>query len=189
MAEKSRYRFEDGVPCIDVKLSTLDHMFDKRDPAPFRERDLDPDLAEYLLDAGEDLAHEERIRVVFWIEQPCSPGEVEQAVHAHFEAEIGRIRRTRRRGRRSGQVSLLIAIVLVVGLFSLSQLVAGMVPGSLGTGLKEGLVISSWVVMWRPIEILIYDWIPIRHERKVATKLLEAPIEVRVGAKGPGKAP
>jgi len=42
-------------------------------------------------------------------------------------------------------------------------------------------VIASWVVMWRPVDVLIYDWIPTRHERRVATKLLEAPIEVRVG--------
>ena len=62
-----------------------------------------------------------------------------------------------------------------------SQLVARVVPGSLGAGLKEGLVISSWVVMWRPVEVLIYDWIPVRHERKVVTKLLAAQIQVRVG--------
>ena len=42
-------------------------------------------------------------------------------------------------------------------------------------------MISSWVVMWRPVEVLIYDWIPARHERQVASKLLEASIEVRIG--------
>ncbi|MEO8841077.1 MAG: hypothetical protein ABI704_05865 [Kofleriaceae bacterium] len=64
-------------------------------------------------------------------------------------------------------------------LISLSRLVAAVVPGWLGSGLKEGLVIASWIVMWRPSEILIYDWIPCRHERKVASKLFAAPIQVR----------
>ena len=70
---------------------------------------------------------------------------------------------------------------MVVALLMLAQLVASVVPGSLGAGLKEGLVISSWVVMWRPVEVLIYDWIPARHERLVASKLLEAMIETRIG--------
>jgi len=181
MLEQSRYRFEDGEPCVDVKLSSIEQIFDNRDPAPFRDRDLDPELAQYLLDAGEDLSGHARLRVVFWLDRAPAGKEIEQAVHAHFEDEIRRIGRSRRRRRRTGQVSLVLAMVLVITLLSLSQLVARLVPGSLGTGLEEGLVIASWVVMWRPVDVLIYDWIPTRHERKVATKLLEAPIEVRVG--------
>jgi len=186
MLEQSRYRIENGEPCIDIKINSIEQMFDNRDPAPFRDRDLDPDLAEYLLDAGEDLAGADRVRVVFWVDKPCTPTEVEQAVHAHFNDVISRIRRTRRRRRRTGQVTLVLALILVVALLALSQIIANLVPGSLGTGLKEGLVISSWVAMWRPVETLIYDWIPTRHERKVAEKLLEAPIEIRIG-KGPAR--
>jgi hypothetical protein len=81
-------------------------------------------------------------------------------------------------------VALLFAVLLIVTLLSLSELIATMVPGLLGTGLKESLAISSWVVMWRPIEILVYEWIPVRYERKVVSALLEASIEVRSGTGG-----
>ena len=101
------------------------------------------------------------------------------AVHTHFEEVIARLQRTRARRRRTGQVGLVLGIVLVIALVAIAQFVAAAVPGTLGTGLREGLVIFSWVVLWRPVEVLIYDWIPARHERKVATKLLDAPIEVR----------
>jgi hypothetical protein len=177
--EASRYREEQGVRCVDVRVGTIEQLFDTRDPAPFRERDLDPDLAEYLLDAGEDLSEEPSFRIVFWLDTPCRPGEIEAAVHAHLEGLIARNKRLRRRGRRIGQVTLALAIVLVVGLIALSQFVGSHVAGSLGAGLREGLVISGWVVMWRPIETLIYDWIPARHERTIAGKLLAAKIEVR----------
>ena len=177
----SRYRIENGQRCIDIRVASLEHVFDNRDPAPFRERDLDPGLARYLLDAGEDLAGEPRYRVVFWLEQPCHAEEIEEAFRGHFEDVVDRVRRTRRHRRRTGQVTLALALVLVVALLMLSQLVATLIPGSLGAVLKEGLVISSWVVMWRPVEVLIYDWIPARHERQVASKLLDASIDVRVG--------
>jgi len=179
--EPSRYRQENGEPCVDVKLKTIEQLFDNRDPAPFRERDLDPDLADYLLDAGEDLLAAPRLRIVFWLDRPCPPGEIEQAVRAHFEDVIARNLRTRRRRRRTGQVALALALVVVTALVGLSRLIAGAVPGELGQGLKEGLVIAAWVVMWRPVETLIYDWIPARHERSVAAKMLAAPIDVRGG--------
>lgn len=38
-----RYRMEGGQTCIDIKLRNADQLFDGRDPAPFRDRDLDDD--------------------------------------------------------------------------------------------------------------------------------------------------
>ncbi len=179
-----RYRVENGEHCIDVRIAQIEQLFDNRDPAPFRERDLDPDLVEYLLAAGEDLVPLGPFRIVFWLEKPCGPGEIEDAFRAHFEYELDRLDRRRRRHRRTGQVALVVAFAIITGLLALSQLVGSTVPGELGAGLKEGLVISSWVVMWRPVEVLIYDGIPWRRERRVMRRVLDAPIDVRVG-KGP----
>ena len=179
-----RYRVEGGVPCIDVKVASIEHVFDLRDPAPFRGRDLDPGLVEYLRDAGEDLAGHAAYRVVFWLEKPCRPGEIEEAFRSHFQYVLDRLRHRRREQRRTGHVALVLAVVLVSALLALSQFVTTAIPGSLGVGLKEGLVILSWVVLWRPVEVLIYDGIPVRRERKVVSKLLDAPIEIRV-AEGP----
>jgi hypothetical protein len=178
----SRYRTENGSHCVDVRISSFERLFDNRDPAPFRERDLDPGLAEYLRDASEDLAGQGRFRVVFWLDEPCPQGAIEQALRAHFEDELERIRRRRRRHRRIGQVALLLAVILIGVLLSVTKVITALLPGGFGAVLREGLVISSWVVMWRPVEVLIYDWIPVRHERRTLARLLEAPIEVRVGS-------
>lgn len=179
--ETTRYRTEDGAPCIDVKVQRLEQLFDNRDPAPFRERDLDPDVAEYLLGAAGDLAARP-FSIVVWLEHPAPPGtELADAFSAHFADVIARIRRRRRRDRRSGTVMLVLGIALVVVLFTLAQVIGAAVPGTLGAGLKEGLVISSWVVLWRPVEILVYGWIPLRQERRVVERLLAAELSVRTG--------
>ncbi len=181
MAEVTRYRLESDVPCVDVKVQRIDQLLDNRDPAPFRERDLDPGVAAYLLDATEDLASRPAFSIVFWLEQPTSGGEIEQAFRAHFQDEMVRLRRKRHRDRRTGTVMLVPAVALVLLLVALAQLIGASVPGSVGAGLKEGLVISSWVVLWRPFEILIYGWIPLRQERALVERLLGAQISIRAG--------
>lgn len=172
---------------MDVSTTTVERLFDKRDPARFRERDLDRDLVEYLRDASEDLASRPRFRVVVWLEQQCQPREIEEAFRAHFEYEIERLVRVRRRHRRTGLVALAFAIVLIVVLLSLAQVVASLVGGSIGSALREAIVISCWVLMWRPIDELVYDWIPFRRERAVMQRLLDAPVDVRFGKGPPGE--
>lgn len=183
MAAHPRYRIEESRHVIDVRLNTVDQLFDNRDPAPFRERDLDPDLVEYLVAAAEDLSSLGAFKVVFWIAQPCVPEEVQTGYRAHFEYELERVERRSRRQRRTGQVALVLGLVLLVALISVSELLA---PASSRVirVLREGLLILSWVVMWRPVEALIYDWLPIRRERKLMQRLHDAPTDVRTG-KGP----
>jgi hypothetical protein len=183
MADQHRYRIEDGQHCVDIRLNTVEQLFDNRDPAPFRERDLDPDLVEYLVGAAEDLVALGKFKVIFWIAQPCAPAEVQTGYRAHFEYELERVARRSRRQRRTGQIALVLGLVLLVALLSLSELLDGS-SSRVVRALREGLAILSWVVMWRPVEALIYDWLPIRRESKIMRRLHDAPTEVRPG-KGP----
>jgi hypothetical protein len=184
MATHPRYRVDGGTHCVDVRLNAIEQLFDNRDPAPFRERDLDPDLVEYLYAAGEDLMSHGPFKVVFWVASPCQPTEVETGYRAHFVYELQRIERRRRRHRRTGQVALLLGVTLLVLILFASELLAGY-DHRLVKAFREGLVILSWVVMWRPVEILLYDWVPVRRERKVMELLHDVPVEVR-NEKGPG---
>jgi hypothetical protein len=76
-----------------------------------------------------------------------------------------------------------LGLALLVVLLSVSELLAPSASGAV-RALREGLAILSWVVMWRPVEALIYVWLPIRRERKIMERLHDAPTEVRTG-KGP----
>jgi hypothetical protein len=40
-------------------------------------------------------------------------------------------------------------------------------------------MILGWVAMWRPLQIVLYDWWPIRHRALVFDKLAKMPVEVR----------
>lgn len=183
-----RARTLNGEAILEVRVTTVERIFDNRDPAPFRERALDPDFVEYLVEGGRDRAAGP-IRIVVWLAQPCAPRDVEQAVQAHFELALERTQRRRREQLRSGWMALAVAATAMVVLMGLGELVANHVAGTLGSGIREALVISGWVLMWRPIEILIYDGIPWRRERRVLRALRDARVDVRItdgGRNAPG---
>jgi hypothetical protein len=173
-----RYRVENGVHCVDIRIGTVEQLFDNRDPAPFRERDLDPDLVDYLIDAAEDLDPLGPFQIVFWFTGATPKEDVARPFRAHFEYELQRLDRHRLRQRRIGTVALIVGVALLVGLLAIAQLLTAIPGGTLRDAFREGLVIFSWVALWRPVDTLIYDWLPLRRQRKLMTCILKAPIEV-----------
>jgi hypothetical protein len=54
---------------------------------------------------------------------------------------------------------------------------------------REGLLIGGWVAMWRPIEIFLYDWWPIRAEARFYDRLSAMPVRIVYAGGGPRDAP
>jgi len=52
--------------------------------------------------------------------------------------------------------------------------------------LRESLTIAGWVAMWRPIEIYLYEWWPLRHNGKIYEKMSRMKVDVRRRGKAQG---
>ena len=175
---KSRYRLENGQPILDVNVASMEQLFDNRDPAPFRDRDLDPGLVEYLLDGARDLANETPLRVEVWL-GTSPPGDIAEAVRAYFQHEIDRTNRQRREQVRAGLTGLTIAVAAVLMLITVANVVDRRLTGTFGIALREALVISGWVLMWRPLDLLLYDRITWLRNRRILESIRDAVITVR----------
>jgi len=167
---------------IDIRVENVEQLFDNRDPAPYRARDLDTDLVDYLVDAAEDLYRHGPFRIVLWIGGNQRTDGLNAAFVAQFDYELDRIRREGRRRRGIGAVALVLAAALLAVLLTTAHFIAKTWPGNFGEAVREGLVIASWVVLWRPIDIIVYDWIPPRRRRIIFRRLRDAPLEIRASA-------
>lgn len=155
----------------------MEQLFDNRDPSPFRDRDLDPRLVEYLLGAARDLAGVTPLRVEIWL--PTLPSvDLRQAVRAYFQQEIDRTTRERREQVRSALNGFLIAIAVVIVLITVAEVVERRTTGTFGTVVREALVISGWVLMWRPLDVLVYDRIAWVRNRRILESIRDAAIAV-----------
>ena len=183
-ADKARYRLEDGRACIDIYLHTAQQLFDSRDPAPFRDRDLDEDAAEYVYATATDIPAEKPLKLVLFLERdpvpPLDPAVIPSAVRAHFAYEAVRVNRRLSQQRRFGRVALAAGLSVLVVLLTIAEIVKAYQTGHGGEIIREGLVITAWVAMWKPIEVLLYDWWPLVDQRRQIARIVSSEIEVRI---------
>ncbi len=183
MTTRMRYRSESGRSCIDLKVRHSRQLFDNRDPAPFNERDLDDDAVEYLLGAAQEIPGKQPLAIVVTIsEEPeprLAPGAIVEAVRAHFLYEGDQVERRLRDHVRRGQMFLAVGLTVLVVFLTLAEFTMSLPAGALRDILREGLVITGWVAMWRPLEVLLYDWWPLIDERRQVRRILDAPVSIR----------
>jgi len=168
---------------LELRVAEMRQLFNAMDPAPFRERDLDPNAEAYIVDWGRELPAGVPLGLVVHLgREPATPEKAAllcDAVHEYFRQRALATRRQLRQLFRVGRISLLIglaflAFVIVVG----ESLTLRIDKESYGYLVKESLIIAGWVALWRPLEIFLYDWWPIRAEAKLLERLSEADVRV-----------
>jgi hypothetical protein len=50
--------------------------------------------------------------------------------------------------------------------------------GFVSSTLREGIVIFGWVSMWKPLELLLFDWYPVYDRIRLYRDILKAPKQV-----------
>ncbi|MCC6610526.1 MAG: hypothetical protein IT515_12755 [Burkholderiales bacterium] len=168
---------------IEVQVGELGQMYDAMDPAPFRERDLDPKAEAFIVGAARELRREAPLALVVRVSRRAPmPGEVaafQQAVREHFAHGAATMRARLRQLFRTGRWALLIGLVFVAAANLIGDLLAEVVGQyQYGRFLHESIVIGAWVALWRPMEIFLYDWWPILGEARLFDRLSAMPVQV-----------
>jgi hypothetical protein len=181
-ASRSSYRQEGGKTCIDIRLRSARQLFDGRDPAPFRERDLDENAVDYIISSAEEAPARKPLKLVVWITEessrPIGDAIIIEAVRAHFSYRIERTQRDIRQHVRFGQLKLVLGLAVLAVFLTLAELCLMLPENTLRQILREGLAIVGWVAMWRPSEVLLYDWWPLVRERNLLRRIEGAEIAI-----------
>ena len=168
---------------LDLHLGEMRQLFNAMDPAPFRERDLDPNAEDYIVGWGRETRSGEPLALVVRLSREPSTGEsagmLRDAVHAYFRQRAEATRRQLRQLFRVGRISLLIGLAFLAAAIVTGEFVTGLVgKASYGGIIEEGFVIGGWVALWRPLEIFLYDWWPIRAQAKLFDRLGEMDVRL-----------
>jgi len=168
---------------LELQVGEVRQLFNAMDPAPFRERDLDPNAVTYIVEWGREARAGEPLGLIVRLSrEPATPdnaGMLRDAVHAYFRQRAVATRRQLRQLFRVGRISLLIGIAFLAFVIGVGEyLTLRIDKESYGYLVKESLIIAGWVALWRPLEIFLYDWWPIRAEAKLLDRLSEMDVRL-----------
>jgi len=169
---------------IAIRVRSIAQLFNSFDPSPFYEQDLDDNAEEHIVGWARELPRDARFAIVVHLppEAAATPEAAAlPAAFAHYFTERAQaFAREQRELFRIGRYSLAIGIVVLALCLAASQLLAPLIPNpTLSRVGEESLILLGWVANWRPIEIYLYDWWPIRRRRQLFLRIAAAEVVVR----------
>src|SRR6266699_118856 len=176
---------------IEVHVGELKQLFNAIDPSPFRDKDLDPKAEEFIVGWAKELPRDATLALVVDLDReaglPDEAAVLRDAIHEFYSQRAQAYRRRLRELFRVGRTSLAIGLVALAAAIALGDFLATLMKGSrIGEILRESLTIGGWVSMWRPLEVFLYDWWPIRNEARLSDRLAGMPVRIRyANATGP----
>jgi hypothetical protein len=187
MPSKPRTAVGDDIPpgsgVIEVHVRELGQLFNSMDPSPFIERDLDVDAEEFIVSWAGEFPDDVPLALLVHLDNTTAiphqarllGGAVRSYFHHRAELTQRRLRQLFRRGRRS----LAIGLTVLTGAILLGRWLEYLFRDqAFGELIRQSLIIGGWVAMWRPMEIFLYDWWPIRRERQVFDRLGASAVRV-----------
>ena len=160
---------------------TLDQLviqgyFNPHDPAPIYKRQLNHQFEQYIM---ANVALFKRYDVIFYKfkyaneidKQYAEP--MMYAIRRHFnELKEYKIKNFEKYKRRN--ITMLIASTLIVMLFHILLPLVLTSDKGISSAVRNSLDIFSWVILWRPIDELIFNWNPHLEEINLLNKLATA---------------
>jgi hypothetical protein len=165
---------------IELKVDAPQRLFHELDPTPLAGRDLDEAVESYIIESARELRSSHYELLLHLREGGLLPQRREalaDSIRAYFsyrrEIENRKLRRLLAEGRRT----LAIGLVFLFFCGVLGVLASDALPTPVGPFLNQGLLIIGWVANWRPVEIFLHDWQPIRRERDLLGALAQMKVQ------------
>jgi hypothetical protein len=165
---------------IILKPGDVDQMLIVPHNVFYGTRMLSADVEEFLIEESEK--HPYRTAIDLKVSLPPDTlnrsQEIETAIHQHFAYRKNKSLKQLSRTLQLGWRGLLIAIVFLCVLVSFTLIVIRQMPeGGLSIIFREILIILGWVALWRPADLLLYEWRQFKRDANLFERLEQSKVE------------
>ncbi len=166
---------------VSVRVRNLAQMFNSFDASPFWDRDLDEHAAAFI----EEEFSENRSAAVWHLHVHASEGselsgDLQPALEHYYTRMAHSATLRLREQLHLGQLALLGGLGIFLLSMSARRILASLSPQGLSPLLGEGLIILAWLALWRPVETLLYGWVPLYRRRRLYQRLAAIQVTVRM---------
>jgi len=168
---------------IEVRVQEIVQLFHTLDPFPFRERDLDTEVEDYIVGWARELRSDGPLRIIVHLPNTEAKtkraGELNEAFAHYFAYRAQVLDREFKELMRVGWYSMAVGVSILALCLVASHMAAVYLTATPFASLvEESFLILGWVANWRPLEIFLYDWWPLNRRRRLYRRLAAATVEI-----------
>lgn len=170
---------DDGKVIVDIATSRIEDLYNHLDLiAPYSRKDLDGNIASYLLDCAREIGSAPFvIRLsLFQTPTPQLVNWIRNSFSSYFlywkDTELRRMQRM----LRTSFILLVLGVSIMTSVIWLNRMPTfnqGVLAVAL---LMEGLTVAAWVALWESLASFLVLWLPKRGEIKLLERLARAPV-------------
>ena len=166
---------------VSIHVRDLAQLFNSLDPSPFWDRDLDHVAAQFI----EEEFNEKRSAQTWHLHVHTAAGgalaaDLQPAVEHYYTRMAHSTALRLREQLRLGEFALLGGSAIFLLSMSARGILASVAAHGLSRLLDEGLIILAWLALWRPVETLVYGWVPLYRQRRLYQRLAAIKVTVRM---------
>lgn len=174
-------RTRDKKVIIDIAAAKIDDLYNDLDKyAPYRKKELDPNLVAYLIDSAREIGKEDFV-IQVRISASADPGltsQVQTSIQNFFLYLVNLELRTLSHMARSSLTLFAIGVVILFLSVWITQQYAGQ-ESVIADVFAEGLNVAAWVSLWYALANLLINWTSHRQEIQMYRRIAKAPVLFR----------
>ena len=166
----------------EIKLQLLNINELLRSPVSiYLKSALTTDAEEFIVEEAEALPLKATINIKVQLasSEVKHKDDIAPAIHRHFAYRREQSQKEYKRIFKYGWRILFIALALLAVIFSITEIAFYYMPDNKPVlFIHESFIILSWVALWRPLELLLYEWYPVKTDINLYTRLEQCNVQV-----------
>ena len=165
---------------LKVNEQSIDGYFNSNDPAPIYKRQLSQEFEEYIRNYEPSIKRYSSVTYKLYCVQESDKEFVDPLVHAirrHFSLKKSIKEAEFKKFKRRNWILLIFSLAIVMFVQGVIPMIF-QVEHRIHSAFSNAIDVFSWVILWKPIEKLIFYWNPFLKEISIFDKLTNAPIVI-----------
>ncbi|TVP70376.1 MAG: hypothetical protein EA342_01425 [Leptolyngbya sp. LCM1.Bin17] len=165
---------------IEVALDSYADIFSEWDPAPFKRRDLDPDLEVYLEAGAEDIPQRYSIELCFILPSGSRDNQAEVEFITGLRNSFAfKTYQLRKEIKKDNHLVLRYIVMGFVLLWFGTTFPRYLVEGTATSIAVEGIFIGGWVFLWEAVSLFFFTNRELYIKHRTYQRLQHAPVIFR----------
>ena len=166
---------------IHISLRSMSQLFESPGPLLSTPRAVHPLVLGAIEEQAGRAPRGSPLKLIFQSPEttPDNPKEMNATIRDYFIFLAETYRREIQHVLHLGWIALVVGMCFLAVATAIAEVIHATIQGRFLSNVASGLEIFGWVALWRPAELLLYEWMPVYRWGRLMERLAQATVEYR----------